>query len=111
MRTIDRQLQNEFNETKSRWGNADTYDHTRGIPHSCKNGGNRGRNDSHRTCHRNNRLNRRWVNCAVGDDAEDGEDNERYYDGDWDNSDYQWGLPISHVNFTGNDNNYSLIDL
>ena len=31
-RTIDRQLQNEFNENNARWEVADTYDHTRGIP-------------------------------------------------------------------------------
>ena len=29
LRTIGRQLQNEFSENNTRWGVADTYDHTR----------------------------------------------------------------------------------
>ena len=38
LRPIGRKLQNEFNENNTRWGNADTYDHTRRIPHRWKYG-------------------------------------------------------------------------
>ena len=93
MRTIGRQLQHESNESNSRWGIGDTYGHTRAIPHPGMHGGKRGRNDSYRTFPRGNRYIPRDVNCSVGEDVEYEEDNGDYFDGDWDNSDYQGDRP------------------
>ena len=80
LRKIDRQLQNESSESNSRWGVADTYGHTRGIPHPCKNGGDRRRNDSYMAFPRNNRYIPRGVNCAVGEGSGYAEDNANYID-------------------------------
>ena len=111
MRTIDRQLKNESNERNSRWGISDTYDHTREIPQSDKNGGKSGRNDPRRTFPRNKPLSQKRVNCTVGGKVGDVEDNEGYFDEDWYNSDYQQCRPLGQVNFTGGDNNYSSCEI
>ena len=45
LRTMSKQLQNEFNGNYTRWGNEDTYGHTRRIPHRGKYGNKGGTND------------------------------------------------------------------
>ena len=111
MRTIDRQLQNELSGDNSRCGVADTYYHTRRIPQPGRDNDRRRRNDPYRTSPRNNRHNQRRDNCSVGDEVGDGEDNEDYFDGDRDSSDYQRDRPQNKVNFAENDNNYSPCEL
>ena len=49
LRTIDRKLQNGLGESV-RWGDADTYDHTRRIQNQGNRNGEGKRNDSRRTC-------------------------------------------------------------
>ena len=104
---IDRQLQNELNGQHSRWGVADTYDHTRRVPHPGRDidFGRRRRNDSYRrTFPRNNRPNRRWVNCDVGGEIRNIEDNDDYSDEYWGNSDYRGDHSQIQVNLTENGN-------
>ena len=107
LREVDRQLRNGFSGGNSRWGIADTYDHTRGFPQSGRDNDRRRRNDPYRTFPRHNPPNRRRSNCDVCGEVGYGVDNGDYFDGEWRKSDYQGGRPQSQVNFTENDNNYS----
>ena len=111
LRPIGRHLRNEFIKNNSRWGIADTYDHTRRISKPGRDNGRRRSNDSYRTFPRNNRPNQRRVNRAAGDDVGAEEDNGDYFDGDWDNFGYQWDHPQSQVNFKDNDNNYAACEI
>ena len=103
LRTDGGPLRNEFNESP-RWGDADTYGHTRRIPKKGKYNGQGERNESVRTFQRCNRYNQRRVNFDVGEAMED--DNGNYYDGDWGNSAYL-GDHLSQVNFAENGKDYT----
>ena len=69
------------------------------MPHPGRNNDREGRNGPHRTFPRNNRHNRRIVNCAVGGDLGGGNGNVDYFNGDRGNSEYQWNHTQSQVNF------------
>ena len=100
LRTSDRQLQRELGD-HARWGDADTYDHTRKLNKGKYNDKGTG-GDSRRTF-RDSRSNRRFVNCAEWE-GEDDKGND--FSGDWDNSDYHGGHPLNQVNQTEKENNY-----
>ena len=93
LRSISRILQNEFNDQQSSiWGPADTYDHTRRIPKIDRYNGRKRRNYSGRTTHRRNRPTQyRNVNCPVGDEVGEKQDNEDYDKEAPGNSDYHGG--------------------
>ena len=100
MRSVNRQIRNEFNDHNSRWGMGDTYDHTRRTPQIDRYNGRYRRNYSKGTFPRMNRRNQQMgVNCAVGDEVSGEADNENYYEEGQDNSDYQWGRAQSQVGF------------
>ena len=83
MRSNSRILRNEFNNAhNSRFGMADTRDHTRRMPQLDGYYGRNRRNDSPGTFPRRNRHNQyREFNWAVGDDVDGEDDNGNYYGG------------------------------
>ena len=107
LRTVGRQLRNEFNESP-RCGDADTYDHTRKVPNKGNHDGEGRRNGAVGNFQRNNRNIRRAVNRDAV--AEIDAPSMDYRDGDWGNSDYLGDLPSS-VKFAENENNFPAIEI
>ena len=66
LRTIERRLQNEFNENNTRRRVGDAYDQARRFPNRCKYGAEGRRNCTCRTFPRDNRYYRRMVTWDSG---------------------------------------------
>ena len=109
LRKIDSELQNLFNENNTRWGNAETYDHTRTFPQKGTYGDKGNRHGAGGAFLGDCRYNQRMVNCDVGGEMESY--NENYCDGDWGNSVYLGGHPLSQVKYAANASNYAPIEL
>lgn len=91
----------------SGWGFASTYDHAMGIPQPCRNNDRDRRNGPCRTFQRMGRYGQSGINCSVGDEVRDAEDNGDYVEEDPDNSDYQRDHSQRQVNFAANGDSYS----